>query len=60
MVRRFLTLIYGKQFFNNSFGFRTDIYCEQVVIKDLKFFDEVNQDKLMKIIHRTIKDDGVI
>lgn len=71
-----LTPIYEEQFSNSSFGFRPNKRCEQAVIKALEcfndgydwivdidlqsFFDEVNQDKLMAIIHRTIKDDDVI
>ena len=71
-----LTPIYEKQFSNSSFGFRPNRCCEQAVIKALEcfndgydwivdidlqsLFDEVNQDKLMAIIHRTIKDDDVI
>ena len=71
-----LTPIYEEQFSNNSFGFRPNRCPEQAVIKALEcfndgydwvvdidlqsFFDEVNQDKLMAIIHRTIKDDDVI
>ena len=71
-----LTPIYEEQFSNNSFGFRPNSCPEQAVIKALEcfndgydwvvdidlqsFFDEVNQDKLMAIIHRTIKDDDVI
>lgn len=71
-----LTPIYEEQFSNNSYGFRPGKCCEQAVIKALEcfndgydwivdidlqsFFDEVNQDKLMAIIHRTIKDNDVI
>jgi len=71
-----LTPIYEQQFSDNSYGFRPNRCCEQAVIKALEcfndgydwivdidlqsFFDEVNQDKLMAIIHRTIKDDDVI
>lgn len=71
-----LTPIYEEQFSNSSFGFRPNRCCEQAVIKALEcfndgydwivdidlqsFFDEVNQDKLMAIIHRTIKDNDVI
>lgn len=71
-----LTSIYEEQFSDNSYGFRPNRCCEQAVIKALEcfndgydwivdidlqsFFDEVNQDKLMAIIHRTIKDDDVI
>ena len=71
-----LTPIYEEQFSDNSYGFRPNRCCEQAVIQALEcfnngydwivdidlqsFFDEVNQDKLMAIIHRTIKDDDVI
>lgn len=71
-----LTPIYEEQFSDNSYGFRPNRCCEQAVIKALEcfndgydwivdidlqsFFDEVNQDKLMAIIHRTIKDNDVI
>lgn len=71
-----LAPIYEEQFSNSSFGFRPNRCCEQAVIKALEcfndgydwivdidlqsFFDEVNQDKLMAIIHRTIKDDDDI
>lgn len=71
-----LTPIYEEQFSDNSYGFRPNRCCEQAVIKALEcfndgydwivdvdlqsFFDEVNQDKLIAIIHRTIKDDDVI
>ncbi len=71
-----LAPIYEEQFSDSSFGFRPNRCCEQAVIKALEcfndgydwivdidlqsFFDEVNQDKLMAIIHRTIKDNDVI
>ena len=71
-----LTPIYEEQFSNSSYGFRPKRSCEMAVIKALEcfndgydyivdidlesFFDEVNQDKLMAIIHRTIKDNDVI
>lgn len=71
-----LTPIYEKQFSDNSYGFRPDRCCEQAVVKALEFFndgydwivdidlqsffDEDNQDKLMAIVHRTIKDGDVI
>lgn len=71
-----LAPIYEEQFSNSSFGFRPNRCCEQAVTKALEcfndgydwivdidlqsFFDEVNQDKLMAIIHRSIKDDDVI
>lgn len=75
-IVQILTPIYEEQFSNNSYGFRPNKCCEQAVLKALEcfndgydwivdidlqsFFDEVNQDKLMAIIHRTIKDDDVI
>ena len=75
-IAQVLTPIYEKQFSDNSYGFRPNRCCEQAVVKALEFFndgydwivdidlqsffDEVNQDKLMAIIHRTIKDDDVI
>lgn len=75
-IVQILTPIYEEQFSNNSFGFRPKRSCEQAVIQALEcfndgydwivdidlqsFFDEVNQDKLMAIIHRTIKDSDVI
>ena len=68
--------IYEKQFNNNSYGFRPGRSCEQAVIKALeylndgydwivdidleKFFDTVNQDRLITIIRRTIKDGDVV
>ena len=71
-----LTPIYEEQFSNSSYGFRPKRSCEMAVIKALEcfndgydyivdidlesFFDEVNQDKLMAIVHRTIKDNDVI
>lgn len=71
-----LTPIYEEQFSDNSYGFRPNHSCEMAVIKvlecfndgydwivdiDLKsFFDEVNQDKLIGIIRRTIKDGNLV
>ena len=71
-----LTPIYEEQFSNNSFGFRPNRSCEKAVIKVLEcfndgydwivdidlqsFFDEVNQDKLIGIIRRTIKDGNLV
>jgi len=71
-----LTPIYEKQFSENSYGFRPNRSCEIAVIKALellnsgndwivdldleKFFDTVNQDKLITIIRRTIKDGDVV
>ena len=68
--------IFEKQFNDNSFGFRANRSCEQAVIRALeylnngyewivdidleKFFDTVNQDKLITIIGRTITDGDVV
>ncbi|MCF0222208.1 MAG: group II intron reverse transcriptase/maturase, partial [Fibrobacter sp.] len=68
--------IFEKQFNDNSFGFRPNRSCEQAVIRALeylndgyewivdidleKFFDTVNQDKLITIIGNTIKDGDVV
>ena len=67
-----LSPIFEQQFSDNSFGFRPRRSCEQAIIKALEyfndgydwivdidlqaFFDNVNQDKLIGIIRRTIKD----
>ena len=71
-----LTPIFEEQFHENSYGFRPNRSCEQAVIKVLeylndgydwivdidleKFFDTVNQDKLITIIGKTIKDGDVV
>ena len=71
-----LSPIYEEQFSENSFGFRPNKSAEQAVIKALellndgydwivdidleKFFDTVNQDRLITIIRRTIKDGDVV
>ena len=68
--------IFERQFNDNSFGFRPNRSCEQAVIRALKylnggyewivdidlerFFDTVNQDRLITIIGRTIKDGDVV
>ena len=68
--------IFEKQFNDNSFGFRANRSCEQAVIRVLeylnngyewivdidleKFFDTVNQDKLITIIGKTITDGDVV
>lgn len=68
--------IFEKQFSDNSFGFRPNRSCEQAVIRALeylnkgyewivdidleKFFDTVNQDKLITIIGKTITDGDVV
>ncbi len=71
-----LSPIYEEQFNENSYGFRPGKSCEQAVLKALeylndgydwivdidleKFFDTVNQDRLITIIRRTIKDGDVV
>ena len=71
-----LSPIYEEQFSNNSYGFRPGRSCEKAIIKALemindgnewivdldleKFFDTVNQDRLITIIRRTIKDGDVV
>ena len=71
-----LSPIYEEQFSENSFGFRPNRNAEQAVIKALellndgndwivdidleRFFDTVNQDRLITIIRRTIKDGDVV
>lgn len=71
-----LTPMYEEIFSNNSYGFRPNRCCEQAIIKALEcfndgydwvvdidlqsFFDEVNQDKLIGIIRRTVKDGDLV
>lgn len=71
-----LTPIFEEQFHDNSYGFRPGKSCEQAVIKVLEylndgydwivdidleqFFDTVNQDRLITIIGKTIKDGDVV
>ena len=71
-----LNPIFEQQFSNYSYGFRPKRSCEMAVIRALEcfndgydwiididlqaFFDNVNQDKLIGIIRRTIKDGRVI
>ena len=71
-----LSPIFEEQFSNNSYGFRPGRSCEQAIVKALemlndgydwivdldleKFFDTVNQDRLITIIGRTIKDGDVV
>lgn len=75
-IVQILTPIFEEQFHENSYGFRPNRSCEQAVIKVLeylndgydwivdidleKFFDTVNQDKLITIIGKTIKDGDVV
>lgn len=71
-----LSPIFEEQFNDNSFGFRPGRSCEEAVLRALeylndgydwivdidleKFFDTVNQDRLITIIRRTIKDGDVV
>ena len=71
-----LSPIYEEQFNDNSYGFRPGRSCEQAVIRALeylndgydwivdidleKFFDTVNQDRLITIIRKTIRDGEVV
>ncbi len=71
-----LSPIYEKQFSETSYGFRSGRSCEKAVIKALeylnegyewivdidleRFFDTVDQDRLINIIMRTIKDGDVV
>ncbi len=75
-IAQILTPIYEEQFSDNSFGFRPKRSAHQamnrckeyidegyiyVVDMDLeKYFDTVNQSKLIEILSRTIKDGKVI
>ncbi|MEG1010011.1 MAG: group II intron reverse transcriptase/maturase [Clostridia bacterium] len=71
-----LSPIYEEQFSDSSYGFRPKRSCEMAVVKILEmfndgydwvadidlenFFDTVDQDRLMNIISRTVKDGDVI
>lgn len=75
-VSQVLTPIFEEQFHDHSYGFRPKRCAQQAVLKALemineghswivdidlaKFFDTVDQDKLMTILGRTIKDGDVI
>lgn len=75
-VAQQLSEIYEPIFSENSYGFRPNRSCHDAILKakeiindgnkwivdlDLeKFFDTVNQDKLIEILRRTIKEDKVI
>ena len=75
-ISQVISPIFEKQFNDNSFGFRPNRSCEQAVIRALeylndgyewivdidleKFFDTVNQDKLITIIGKTIADGDVV
>lgn len=71
-----LSPIYEKQFSESSYGFRPKRSCEMAIIRSLevmndgydwivdldleKFFDTVNQDKLIGLIMKTVKDGDVV
>lgn len=75
-IAQVLSPIFEKQFSDNSFGFRpkrsahdairrcqqyVDDGCKYVVDMDLeKYFDTVNQSKLVEVLSKTIKDGRVI
>ncbi len=75
-VTQVLTPIFEEQFHDHSYGFRPNRCAQQAVLKALemmndghswivdidlaKFFDTVDQDKLMTIFGRTIRDGDVI
>jgi RNA-directed DNA polymerase len=75
-IAQILSPIYEKQFTENSYGFRprrnahqalnkcrsyiTDGYKYAVDIDLEKFFDTVNQSKLIEVLSRTVKDGRVI
>jgi len=75
-VAQVLSPIYEEQFNDSSYGFRPGRSCEMAIIRSLelvndgydwivdidveRFFDTVNHDRLMNILHRTIKDGDVL
>ena len=75
-VSQVLSPIYEQQFSNSSYGFRPGRSCEMAITKSLelmndgydwivdidleRFFDTVNHDRLMNILHRTIEDGDVL
>ena len=75
-IAQVLTPIYEEQFHEHSYGFRPNRCAQQAVLTALdimndgnnwivdidleKFFDTVNQDKLMTLVGKTIKDGDVI
>jgi group II intron reverse transcriptase/maturase len=75
-IAQVLTPIYEKQFSKSSYGFRPNRSCEMAVIRSLeilndgydwiididleRFFDTVNHDRLMNILHRTVTDGDVL
>ena len=75
-IAQVLTPIFEMQFSDSSYGFRPNRSCEMAVIRSLellndgydwiedidleRFFDTVHHDRLMNILHRTVKDGDVL
>jgi len=75
-IAQVLSPIYEPQFSNSSYGFRPGRSCEMAIIRSMellnggydwvvdidleRFFDTVNHDRLMNILHRTITDGDVL
>ena len=75
-IAQVLSPMYEEQFSDSSYGFRPGRSCEMAVVKSLellndgndwvvdidleRFFDTVNHDRLMNILHRTITDGDVL
>jgi group II intron reverse transcriptase/maturase len=75
-IAQVLSPIYEQQFSDSSYGFRPGRSCEMAVVRSLellndgyewivdidleRFFDTVNHDRLMNILHRTISDGDVL
>jgi len=75
-ISQVLIPIYEKQFSNSSYGFRPNRSCEMAVKSSLellnagyewivdidleRFFDTVNHDRLMNLLHQTIDDGDVL
>ena len=71
-----ITPLFEPQFSETSYGFRQNRNCEMAIIKALEyfndgydwivdidlqaFFDNINQDKLIGIIRRTVKDGRIV
>jgi group II intron reverse transcriptase/maturase len=75
-IAQILSPIFEEQFSEYSYGYRPFRSCEQAVLRSLdilnggytwivdidleRFFDTVNHDRLMTILHRTINDGDVL
>ena len=76
VIQQAITPLFEPQFSETSYGFRQNRNCEMAIIKALEyfndgydwivdidlqaFFDNVNQDKLIGIIRRTVKDGRIV